>query len=235
METSMSMMNGARRVLETRTCALVLAILLAFDWLTLPNTRWARSQLAFGPPLRSTAHGRGLPVAIYRTPAGLRAVLADDDEPQAGWERLEVVLFKDLRRRTGVWAMTHESQELSLLQRGLSPPELAVLVPEVLRAIDQSAWRDQFEEDGTIALLRSPTLRVSRTLRGGYVHDAVSLSAALLLCVSLALNARRVRASVLTGRRLLRGCCTSCGYPLVGPGVACPECGRNRSGPVMRS
>jgi hypothetical protein len=217
-------------VLSSGVVAAILLLLLVLDWMTLPNTPWARASLAPRSAWRGAAHGRPVNVELFRSPDGLRAVCFPEEIP-AGWEHVgEFGLFRDMRRRSGAWGLTREQQVLHVTPGDLTPAELAQMPRVVLEAIEQSAESDMFVEDGTVALLRSPTFVVSRRLRGGYVHNAFACALASLLVVSLGLYTARLRRAAVERGRLQRGDCTRCGYPLAG-GAACPECGEGQLRP----
>jgi hypothetical protein len=224
--------SRALRSLGNPACFFVLALVLFTDWISLPNNPGARSSLSPRPPVRGSAHGRPVPVELYRTPSGLKAELYGMDAPPATWERVEgFSLFTDKLRRSGMWGITHEVQVLSVLNPAdLTPVELAQMPAVVLSAIDRSGDREVFVANGTVELLQSPSLTAARDLPQGYIHNAFAVSIGTLVLLSAALNCRRVfREAAVRGRKA-RGECLSCGYSLASSSTReCPECGTPRA------
>jgi hypothetical protein len=223
--------RAALRALSAWPCAFTLLLILAYDWISLPHTQWDTSALSPRSFYWTGGHGRPVPVELYRTPAGLYAEVHGLEVVPTGSEHIEdFVLFRDIRQRRGMWGLTHETRALVFLSSGdLTPMELAQMPTAVLDAIRRSDASEVFVEDHTVELLQSPTLRVARTLRRGYLHNAFAIAMGALLLLSLALNADRIRRSITARRRATRGDCPACGYALANSvSEVCPECGAGR-------
>jgi hypothetical protein len=225
----------------------VLVSLAVIIWLSaalIPSNRTNRSTLAslLNPPRLSTAHGRPVPIVVYRTPAGLEAHIEVEgpsgSPPDA--ERLTIQFFQDLRRRSGLWALTRESIRLHVWDHdgALAAAEFSTL-PGILRdAIER-------EEHGPVLfarthdLVRDGVFVRTRTLRRGYVHNALTAPFALLLVIGLVSlaherlqRARELFERARSAHRVRQGLCQHCGYDSSSwRGETCPECGKSASDP----
>lgn len=222
---------GALRARATRLAylCLVLAGLLLIDWLALPSGPGIELRLAISR-WRGAAHGRPVPVTLFRTPGGLRAAFfADSQDPPKSWTPVQgFSLFEDMTRASGSWAPTTQSRRLVLQAQGdLTAAEMATVSSVLLKGIASSGEAEAFES--TAELLRQPGWAWQRPLIGGYVHNSVSIAMALGLAVCLILLTREILLARLQGRRMRSGECPFCGYPRQhDERSTCPECG-NRS------
>jgi len=178
---------------------------------------------------RSTAHGRPLPVAVYRTSAGIEIHF----EPQpsesvpADLTRVwDVVLFDDIPRKHGAWWPTRETTALKLLQAGdLTAAEQSSLLPALVAAFGrQPDYEHWFRRSASLA--RAGIWSTSTPLYDGYVRNVVSIVALSWLLVGGFFAGRETIRQVRERDRRSRGECPACGFSLSGlAGRPCPECG----------
>jgi len=182
-----------------------------------------------GRSAMTTAHGRQVRAAVYRTSAGLHIRFEFDPNEVAliGASRVDgVTLFEDISRRTGFWAPTRESNELRLLDTGnLTAAEQAEVLPALATAFDRDPDAAGIYRR-TAALARAGVWMSSRTLYTGYVHNAASLVAAAWLVAGAAIAVGVAHRERREAARCDRGECPKCGFDLAGlEGRPCPECG----------
>ena len=218
-------------------CAAVLVSVLLLNWFSLPNQPGAVSTLSPRAHQRSTAHGRPVPIVLFRTPSGLQAQSTIDPTPiQPSWRIVHgFLLFQDIPRRQGFWGLTRESTKLTVLNPSdLTRAEIDTLGPVLLEAMPGALRQDDHRLDqaaellgtGSFAIGATPTWSRSRSLPWGYVHNTFTALLATAAFISVALASGRTYRTSLTHNRRLGGVCIVCGYNLHNsPGDACPECG----------
>jgi hypothetical protein len=125
-----------------------------------------------------------------------------------------------VHRRSGLWAITHNATGSSIQLDG------APLTHEDELAI-RSLVVDHLPDGSLAPSLRIADAVTTRIVWSGVVHDVVTLTALMVLILSLGWVPRApawIR-STRASRALSRGQCPSCGYAIAGLD-ACPECGR---------
>jgi hypothetical protein len=182
-------------------------------------------------------HGRPIPVVLYRTPTGIQGRLQwnDDGRLEPGVEHLDSVLFAAVPRRSGFWGLTCRVERVNLLDSdSLTAEERAQVIPVVLATVESEP--DLAEAIGwPYQLLKSGITQRSERLAGGYLHNRLAGSLAVIVIAGLPRLAiaasRQVRDSRRTSRahrRHAAGACPLCGYDLQRNfGDGCPECGWN--------
>jgi len=221
--------------------------MLVFSLLSLPSGGWGRDSTVGGWLRRSHPVARavaGNPV-VYAVRNGDSLTLQNPDAES--WNEMSALLAVRPRDvfeiryqlarsfesglyaptvRTTTWRVTVSPLE----QVGGAAPPLDPKEAGDVQAVFLRWLSDQ--ENGRFAsdaarIAQGRTIE-SRVLWYGCLHNALALAALLLFLYSLAWIPRAPGwiASTRRQRRLARGRCPQCGYPIDGlPGRVCPECG----------
>jgi len=215
----------------------MLVVAMAFlvvDVLTLPNGPKDRSAVAL--QLRGPHPGgsgpRPLPVAFYRNASGIEVVgthhVAGAGEPSTGATKIGGMMIWPRDFTTdGFWAPTTLRRFHTIIgHESLTVDEFARL-PLVLAARLEAMG----EEDRALVLLRAGVLGDTHLIRRGVAHNAASSLVAILLGVTVGLNAVLLARWRAERTRRRRGLCPACGYNLRHQYIGgCPECGWSRAG-----
>lgn len=235
-------MRALGRALTHPALCITCGVLLFLDWCSLPNTMTRRSTAAQYCPLNSprlgTVYIPRLPVQLARTRAGLRATLLGNGPPPIpdDWEPVyEFTLARLPARQSGFWAMTARTEGITFYgDESLAPAERDQLFPALIAAFD-SATDGPALDPIAYSLLKVGVMSRAETLPAGYFHNAMAVTAGLLLLAGLPRTAFAIARLSFERReqqRRARGLCPACGYDLSSDFMAgCPECGWNRSRP----
>lgn len=238
------MARGSRdRLALCSVIAASLWALLAIDLLAMPRRALDRSAIAASllGTLGPNHHGT-MPISVFRTPRGIDVITPWQGDATADQSTREAPLAVGIfvgRARHGLWAPTQEVESISLFS---DPPLSAAEINQVLEvartACDEPELRDREMAQLYASLYDARLVRQasetpghawasrSRTLVGGYAHDALTL-AILLGAVGFTDAVRRSSRALIRERRLARSECPSCRYALRGltDRTRCPECG----------
>lgn len=224
----------------------LLATLLVADYASMPKGPWwkdARSSLAtaISDTLEPQARLEIAPLSALEYPTEAHAVRENDtiiliDPERESWDRLGsrlqvnpedvlTLLYRPERQTRGLWAMTTttETHRISVVRGESFTDEEIEEAKGLFLPLIEDRW------GAREALLAAAGHVERRILWTGYLHNALSLTALVLLLVSLAWVPRApawIRARFTT-RALSQGKCPSCGYDI--SAIAhhtCPECGR---------
>ena len=222
--------RGAMLALRRPWVTVMLGLALLLDACTLPPSTTIGS---LTPAPRYRCCGCRWPQAMV-VQDGDRLRLVDlEDESAASVDEQSMVATlhcSPRRRLSGFWSATREWWDPAIrvlpLSRGLTASELAALRPQFADIVERGEWSSL---ENYADLIRTGSGPYSRIIRGGYVHNGISLVLASMSLLSLGwirdrLQARRARWA------LIAGLCPSCRYDLRGEmHNGCPECGWRRN------
>jgi hypothetical protein len=162
-------------------------------------------------------------MCVRADPGGF--VECDQDDPNLA---LQVWINHRVRQR-GLWAPTTQECDTRLVEQPISGRLPTLSEHSKLRA-DYARWATRTynlpPDNWFVTMARIPEGTVLTPITAGYVHNAISTTAAACFLCSFAWISRRA-AEARRDRRRAGGLCGDCGYELAGlSGVVCPECGK---------
>ena len=162
-------------------------------------------------------------MCVRADPGGF--VECDLDDPNLA---LQVWINHRVRQR-GLWAPTAQECDTTLVEQPMNGRLPTPSEHDKLRA-DYARWATRTynlpPDNWFVTAAQMPEGILRTPLTTGYVHNAISTTAATCFLGSFAWISRRA-ADARRDRRRAAGLCGDCGYELVGlPGFVCPECGK---------